>query len=291
MTQALTQPFCWLGSKVRMRTKLLEIINTIPRKLYVEPFGGSGAMFFDKEPEQSIYNDRERLLVNFFRELRKESSRRAIQTLADVTPGCKLFYRELRELCLHFANGEDCSELVRELKLDDYPVETAVAFAFFYVQNFAFSGKPLDSFGRQRNGAATFLPNVYRSKVTRLVDFAEKLLLTQVDNSDFRDVLSFYDDATTLFYCDPPYERETSKSYTQQWTSDDTKDLVNILLSLKGSFVLSCYDGELYKPLEAICEKRVYHARTCVSRKPEERQSRSECVYIKNNGAALLFKK
>jgi DNA adenine methylase len=274
-----------------MRAKILEIINTIPRKLYVEPFGGSGAMFFGKEPEQSIYNDRERLLVNFFRELRKESSRRAIQTLADVTPGCKLFFRELRELCLRFANGEDCSELVRELKLDDYPVEVAVAFAFFYVQNFVFGGKPLDSFGRQRNGAPPFLPNVYRSNVTRLVDFAEKLRLTQVDNSDFREVLGYYDDATTLFYCDPPYECETSKRYTQQWTSDDTKDLVNILLSLKGSFVLSCYDGELYKPLEAICEKRVYHAVTTCSRNKDARKEREECVYIKNNGAAFLFKK
>ena len=290
--KTLNAPFRWLGSKVRMRSRLLEIFETIPRCLYVEPFGGSGAMFFGKEPENSVYNDLNGLLVNFMRELRKESSRRAIETLARYTPGSDVLYRELRDLCKRYLKGDEIAATIAELKFDDYPTEVAVAFAFFYVQNFSFGGKPLDAFGyfnALTEKDSKFLPLTYRRNVASLDDFADKLRQTQVENVSFEECFEKHDDKQTFFYCDPPYECETSKHYKTGWTGDDTRRLVEILTGLKGSFVLSCYDGELYRPLETICEKRVYDARTCVSRKPESRQPRKECVYIKNNGARLLF--
>jgi len=60
----LTQPIRWLGSKVRARRRILEVIQPIPRRLYVEPFGGSGALFYAKPAEPSVYNDVNSLLVN-----------------------------------------------------------------------------------------------------------------------------------------------------------------------------------------------------------------------------------
>ena len=52
-SKPLTQPFNWLGSKVRMRRRLYEIFKEIPRTMYIEPFGGSGAVFFGKEPGET----------------------------------------------------------------------------------------------------------------------------------------------------------------------------------------------------------------------------------------------
>ena len=56
--ERLTIPIRWLGSKVRMRKRILSILDEVPRELYVEPFGGAGAIFFGKEPERSVYNDK-----------------------------------------------------------------------------------------------------------------------------------------------------------------------------------------------------------------------------------------
>lgn len=254
--------------------------------MYVEPFGGSGAVFFGKDAEPSVYNDRERLLANFMRELRCEKSRDDMTFLAKITPQCREFYEEFRLLCKAYSADDDVTEQVKTLKLSDYPIETAVAFAFFYVQNFTFGGKPLDAYGITSAlsiKAFHFLPEAYWLHVMNLDRFAEKLRLTNVENKDWREIFAKYDDKDNLFYCDPPYETETSQSYTGTWTSDDTKELVERLVNLKASFVLSCYDGDLYAPLAAICEKRYFDAYITVSRQAEARQTRRECVYVKNN--------
>ena len=288
----LTQPFNWVGSKVRMRGRLLEIFKEIPRSLYVEPFGGSGAVFFGKTPETSIYNDRERLLANFMRELRSEQSRRDITFLASITPSCREFFNELKTLCKAYSAGGDTAELISALKLEDYSIETAVAFAFLYVQSFSFGGKPLDVYVpdqiasiKKRGGERNIL--VYRSHISSIERFAKCLNMTVVENKDWRDIFTAYDDETSLFYCDPPYESETSKAYTSAWTSDDTKELVETLLTAKASFVLSCYDCDLYKPLESIAERKQFKTSSSCCRETKGRGERIETVYIKNNAAEL----
>lgn len=288
----LTQPFSWVGSKVRMRKNVLEILEQIPRKLYVEPFGGSGSIFFGKEPETSVYNDRERLLANFMRELRSEQSRHAMTLLASITPPCREFFNELKALCKTYSKGGDVAEQIASLKLKDYSIESAVAFAFLYVQSFSFGGKPLDVFChdsiksiKERGGKRNTM--AYRSHVGLLERFAKQLEKTVVENKDWREIIAKYDDETSLFYCDPPYEVETAKAYPCAWTSDDTKELVETLLNIKASFVLSCYDGDLYKPLETIANKRQFKAWASVKGSNNPNGDRVETVYIKNNAAKL----
>ena len=294
-SKSLTQPFNWLGSKVRMRRRLYEIFKEIPRTMYIEPFGGSGAVFFGKEPEPSVYNDREKLLATFMRELRKEESRRAFKTLAAVSPSCREFFYELRAMILSYKAGEDVSDQIVKLKLDDYPVETAVAWGFFYTQNFAFGGKPLgESYGYVRQleeRGGRMCSAAYYGHVECLDRFAAKLRMTNIENKDWRDVLALYDAPTAFFYLDPPYECKSSKDYSERWRSKDTQELVDALLNLQASFVLSCYDGELYKPLAEICETRYYDARTTVCRETSGRGVRKECVYIKNNAPRLFLRK
>lgn len=288
----LTQPFSWLGSKVRMRKNVLEILEPIPRKLYVEPFGGSGSIFFGKEPENSVYNDRERLLANFMRELRSEQSRHAMTLLASITPPCREFFNELKALCKTYSKGGDVAEQIASLKLKDYSIESAVAFAFLYVQSFSFGGKPLDVFCpdsiksiKERGGKRNTM--AYRSHVGLLERFAKQLEKTVVENKDWREIIAKYDDETSLFYCDPPYEVETAKAYPGAWTSDDTKELVRRLGEIQGSFVLSCYDGELYEPLLEVAERRAFKAFSSCCREIKGRCERTETVYIKNNAAKL----
>mgnify|MGYP002624984687 CR=1 FL=1 len=283
----LTQPIRWLGSKVRMRSKILDIFKEIPHSLYVEPFGGSGAIFFGKEPEPSVYNDKNELLVNFMKTLRSEQGRRAITELAAVSPKSPVFYREFKEICKAFIKNEGLQELLTRANFADYPPETAVAFAFFYVQNLSFGGIFLGSYGAEYCRDVQAQVYAYRNRIDALSLYADKLRLTEIRNDDWRVIVENYDAQDRLFYFDPPYECKTSDDYKSGWTSDDTAELVETLLRLKASFVLSCYDGALYKPLEEICEKKTFRAVTTCSR--TARDKRSECVYIKNNNKARLF--
>lgn len=78
--------------------------------------------------------------------------------------------------------------------------------------------------------------------------FAERLLRVQIENRPAVDLIRLYDDAGTLFYCDPPYVHETrgdSKAYgfemsgsastppsqrettPDMYSADDLQDFVN----------------------------------------------------------------
>ena len=288
---SLTQPFSRVGSKCRFRGRLYPIFATIPRALYVEPFGGSGAVFFGKSPENSVYNDCNRLLTNFFKVIRSAANRRMIQDLVAITPMSEIYFYEFKELALQFMRGEDCAATLEALNLRDYPADVAVAFAFFYIQNNGFGGKCCGTFGYSKALRVTdsrFLPRSYHANATRLAGFADKLKLTQVICEDWRDVLRDYDAPTTFFYIDPPYETPTSKDYKTVWTSDDTRDLVAACLELKASFVLSCYDGDLYAPIREIATRQTFKASSSVCRYKHGRGDRVETVYIKNNAKTLF---
>lgn len=64
----IKQPFRWLGSKVRMLSKILPIIESArgDAPVYVEPFGGSGAVLNALKPVKiEVYNDADERLVGF----------------------------------------------------------------------------------------------------------------------------------------------------------------------------------------------------------------------------------
>lgn len=289
---SLTHPFSWVGSKCRLRGRLYPIFATIPRALYVEPFGGSGAVFFGKSPENSVYNDCNRLLTNFFKVIRNAANRRMIQDLVEITPTSEIYFYEFKTLALQFMRGEDCAETLAALNLGDYPADVAVAFAFFYIQNNGFGGKCCGNFGSSLaldTPADRFLPQSYHANATRLASFADKLKLTQIICEDWRDVLRDYDAPTTFFYIDPPYETPTRQDYKAGWNSDDTRNLVAACLDLKASFVLSCYDGKIYAPLREIATRQTFKASSSICRDKHGRGDRVETVYIKNNRQPLLF--
>ncbi len=54
-----------------------------------------------------------------------------------------------------------------------------------------------------------------------------------------------YDSPDTLFYCDPPYARETRSApdvYRYEMTTDDYYELADVLNSAKGKVAISGYD-------------------------------------------------
>lgn len=271
----LTIPFRWLGSKVRIRKNILGIIDGVPRSLYVEPFGGAGALFFAKEPEPSVYNDRNVLAANFFEELKKEESRRAFKKMAEKTEVDSTTFYAFRDVLKLFHKGT-----VNQTIFPEYSRNTALAFTFFFVQNFAFSSVPNGPWG------GVELLKTYERNLDRLDAFAAKFEQTKTTAFDFSVCMKLCDNEKTLFYIDPPYIGTSSKNYARGggpvWNDNETRRLVEYVKTLKGNVVLSCYDDEIYHPLlKAGFQRQNFKAYTSCARKKEGRAPRVECVYFK----------
>ena len=96
------------------------------------------------------------------------------------------------------------------------------------------------------------LPRYYFKIIEGLSTIHKRLKNVYIENDDFRKIISRYDSEKTFFYCDLPYITETRKCkklYKHEMTLDDYKDLVNLLLNIKGTGILSCYYHPVYEPL------------------------------------------
>lgn len=267
-----------LGSKNRQLKNILPIIARYERKLYVEPFGGAGGLLFGKAPEkQEIYNDICKAFVALFRAVKNPETMTTVQELLELTPMSRALWREARDLARAYLRGEPIAELKAKANLDAYSDEIAVAYATFYAQNCGFGGKFFSSYGgggKSSDSAAT--AHLYAAKRRRLPRYCKRLETVAIENLDALNCIRKYDDPTTLFYVDPPYECATSGEYGVEFHE---RELVDLLKTIKGKFVLSCYDTSIYRELDA--ERYEFNAYSSVSRqaKSGEQFARKEVVY------------
>ncbi len=227
-------PFSWTGSKVRMSRKIAPILEEARRgrRVYVEPFGGTGSVFLALTPfEREVYNDADERLADFFRTLADDESREKMKRWGETFPQSRAIYDEMKR------------DWIKS------PEFAKRAFALFYVQQFAFGGKPFGAFGYRKSAETRNAAATYRRKVAALDAFAERFWLTNVERLDWRAVVDKYDSEQAFFYCDPPYSTPTSKRYSDALRPVDWGELVARLLTLKGGAALSCYDCDACSPL------------------------------------------
>jgi DNA adenine methylase len=223
-------PLNYFGGKNNKINILLKFIP--PHKIYVEPFGGSGALLFAKEPsETEVYNDIDSNLVNFFRVLRDPEKWEKLYQLLLLTP----YSREEFNFCRKNYDDENIDEIEKARR--------------YFV-------KIRQSFGGTGDGWGYSLTVNHASIGFSIIDlfpeFHQRIRNVQIENLDFRKIFEKYDTPDTFFYCDPPYIPETrrAREYQFELSEDDHRQLVDILLKLKGMVLLSGYKHPIYNPLE-----------------------------------------
>ncbi|MGQ9697165.1 MAG: DNA adenine methylase [Armatimonadota bacterium] len=232
----MRSPIRWFGGKGSMTAKLLKLVP--PHRVYVEPFGGGGSLLFAKKPAPvEVYNDIDSSLVNFFRVLRDPEKFERFHRLVSLTPYSREEYYFCRE------TWENCEDDVER------------AYRWFVVARMSFSG----CFGRswsfsltQSSRGMARACSSWLSTIDLLPQIHARLMQVQIEHRDFREIFAIYDTTETLFYVDPPYVPDTRRSgkYKHELTLDDHKELVEILLNLKGMAILSGYRHPVYEPLE-----------------------------------------
>lgn len=248
-TGGMKPPFPYYGAKGRLAPRLVDLLPK--HRVYVEPFAGSAAVLFAKQPAPvEVINDLDSNVVTFFRTLRDREAEllRALR----FTP---------------YAREEfDAADLSVE-GLDD--VERARRFFIRTTQghNAAGSGGRAGwSNGiRARHTDATATTGL----VDRLYQVADRLRTVVVEHRDAREVIAAHDADDTVFYLDPPYlsgTRQCGRDYAHEADSEEFhRSLAEALRGVRGTVLLSGYPSPLYDELYGAWDRleiRVHRAAT-----------------------------
>lgn len=172
----------WMGGKSRLVKKLLTYLP--PHTCYAEPFVGSAALFFAKEPAKcEIINDTHGELINLYR---------VIQNHLDA----------FLDHCQWMLSSRAHFERLRETA-PEHLTDIQRAVRFYYIQKHCYGGQT----HQQTFGTATATPPRFNSHemVLRLQAAHERLKRTYIEQLPWHKIITKYDRTHTLFYCDPPY--------------------------------------------------------------------------------------
>lgn len=219
-----------------MANKIIELFPN--HKCYVEVFGGAGHILFRKKSSEiEVFNDIDKGLITFFKVLRDEKKANQLKTLLELTP----YSRE------EFYNCRDTWET------EQNEIERVRKWYTTVMQSFS-SDLSSWSFSKSksRRGMSQSVSQWLGKIEKNIPDAIERLRMVQIENLDFRELIIKYDSDETLFYLDPPYIHNTRKmtfKYKYELTDNEHKELVGILLNIKGKAILSGYDNEIYNEL------------------------------------------
>jgi DNA adenine methylase len=204
------------------------ILNYLPyRKIYCEPFGGSGAVLLARKPcDLDIFNDRFAGVVAFYRCLRHpEKYRKLIEWL---------------ELTVH--SREDFKDAK-----DTWVVETddvVRAGKWYYMVNYSF-GSLGRNFGRSTSGRGLIAGKI-RNKLDKFPFIHERLKRVQIENQGWEACLRDYDSRDTVFYIDPPYVDSYKGTFEHEMTRAQHQELLEVIFQLEGFCAVSGYSNPLY---------------------------------------------
>ena len=204
--------------------------------VYLEPFAGSGAVFFSKKPSVvETINDLDSDIVNLFRVLREQPDE--LKRQLALTP----YSRE--EYNLSF---EPCDEPVEKARR--YMVKTTQAIGAKLAGN--------SKCGWRNHKQMRIGGTVCKwGGITETIDEAASRLrgsttnLVQIEHKDALEVIKKYNSSDVLMYLDPPYVLSARKSgalYRHEMDSQGQNSLLDTIVGSRARIIISGYDSQLY---------------------------------------------
>lgn len=207
------------------------IISLMPKhKAYLEPYFGSGAVFFNKDKAiVETINDIDGRLINMFKQMR-DNKQELIEKVS-LTPFSRAEYEQSKVI------SNDDVEDARRMLVRCW---------------FAVGGKTNADVGWRRNINWNGPYNTYEWKdmPNRIMGAADRLKDAQIESKNAIELINEHvNDKDVLIYADPPYLDSTrvSKHYENEMTNEDHLVLLNVLKLHTGPVLLSGYDSDLYK--------------------------------------------
>ncbi len=189
-------------------------------------------------------------------------------------------FKERAELSLY--DEETWKHYKEELKRFDIHY-TDRAFYYWYVNRTSVNGiGGFSSTGIHIRKGLHYTLRKMHASIERLDEIHEILQTIIVTNRDIFDLIPKWDNDRVFIYIDVPYVLSTrnGKAYIIEWSDEDHKKLINMLLEIKNAkILLSGYDNQIYKELENNkWRKESFQANS--SSAAGISQSKTECVWM-----------
>jgi len=198
--------FCRVGSKTAIADTIIKLIPS--HKIYVEPFVGSGAIYFHKVPsEKEVINDKDSELIEGYKLVKQVSADVSKYKNLDTLDKIKRFYNSTH-------TSKEDKLLYKILK---------------FCNTFGSTGK-----------GDMYKESDPMNKIKNITKYKERLKNTIIFSQDYKTIIKKYDSADTLFYLDPPYENSKDLYKNSEM---DYNEMAKILSNIKGKFILSLNDS------------------------------------------------
>ena len=231
-------PLKWHGGKQYLADKIIAMFP--PHLHYVEPYFGGGAVLFRKPCEgvSEVVNDLNKDLANFWSTLWRPEAYFKLIRLCEATPFDENAWNRSNEIL-------ESSDTVTD------PVLRAWAFFIKFRQSRQGLGKGFATITRNRiRRGMNEQVSSWLSAIEGLPECHARLKRVLILNHRAIDVIKEQDGPNTLFYLDPPYLQDTR---TAKWSFGDYEmsfgdhvELLNLLMTIKGKFLLSGYHSDCY---------------------------------------------
>ena len=219
------------GAKNRLA---LWICSYIPaHQVYLEPYFGSGAVFFNKELVKiETINDLHGEVVNYFKVIRDKPEQ--LISLLQLTP----YARDEYESSFSIKEGES-------------DVERARKFAVRCWQGFGCSNLYKNGFRTSQQSNSPHTTKEWRELPERVIQANKRLLNAQIENIPALELINRYNTEDVFIYVDPPYLLNTRKRnlYLYEMSDEDHVQLLTVMKKHKGKILISGYDNDLYNDM------------------------------------------
>ena len=216
---SLPPMLCRIGSKKRFA----ELINyLIPEHTtYVEPFVGSGAVYWYKDPsEKEVINDLDKDIAKTFRLIKSAPTDLSLYP----QPHTKA---ELRTFLEH--PHKDTPGALTEM---------IIRHCYGYMGQ-KIVGKPGKSVKDKFNPY---------NKLKHIAEYKARMAHTSVHSEDYMKIIRGYDNKNAFFFFDPPYENSGGLGYANNGAFD-FEEFRNALAKMKGKWLVTINDSPYIREL------------------------------------------
>lgn len=218
-------PITYYGGKQRLAPIIVEMMPA--HKLYCEPYFGGGAVFFAKSKSKiEVINDHDNNLINFYTCVQNRFEE--LQNLIRQTLHSETMYYQAKDIW----NGRITASDIEK------------AWAVWFITNGSFASSMHGGWKWCNGTSGSHTGNYLKGKRNEFsMQLHHRLESVQISCRDAIRVIKERDAEDTFFYLDPPYPGAYQGHY-RGFSIENLEELLNILSSIRGKFILSNYMTE-----------------------------------------------